>query len=356
MALSASLSGAVLVDGRAGVTQTFTLYVRDTSNNLIDDVTTAVSLLLTHSDGSTTVPSSGIVDNADGTYVISFVATKSGEYTPDITMDATTLTGITTVFNITNAIASASKSYVQGWSLGATGNININTAVTKTVQLIDIYDNNIAVTGGYYLYATLVDGVGAIETQAIITEDQDGQYLVDFTTPASADTYYLNVMLASGDTDTPDGLTGEYFNNRWLYDTPYSTQIDGTPTIDWGNGLITQTAKNFVSIRWTGYIKPAYAETYTFTIESDDGSRLYVDGMLVFDNYLDVAGTFSGTHTSATTELLCPIQIEYRENTGYANITVEWSSASLSSEQIPQNVLFSSASHIKSSPFTVVVV
>jgi len=166
-------------------------------------------------------------------------------------------------------------------------------------------------------------------------------------------------MLASGDINTPDGLTGEYFNNRWLYDNPYSTQIDANLTIDWNDGLITQTAKNFVSIRWTGYIKPAYAEIYTFTISSDDGSRLYIDNTLVFDHYLDDAGTFSGTHdwSAATdTNLLYPITIEYRENTGTANITLEWSSASVASEHIPQSVLFSSATHIKSSPFTLVVV
>jgi len=354
--LDASTSSAVILDGRAGETNTFTLYVRDTESNLIDDVTHSISLLLTHSDTTTTVASSGIVDNADGTYDISFLATESGEYAPAITMDGTTLTTITTAFNMTNAIASASNSLVKGWESGASGSISSSTSVQKVVQLFDIYGNVISVRGGYHLYATLVDGAGTFEEQAIITEDSNGTYLVDFTTPATADTYYLNVMLASGDINTPDGLKGDYFNNRWLYDTPYSTQVDGNLTIDWETGLITQTAKNFVSIRWTGYIKPAYAELYTFTISSDDGSRLYIDGTLVFDNYLDDAGTFSGTHNFLTADLLYPIQIEYRENTGYANITVEWESATLTpAEEIPQSVLFSSAAHIKSSPFTLIV-
>jgi len=357
--LNASVSSAVLLNSRAGETQTFTLNVRDTDVNLIDDVTTSISLLLTHSDGVTTVASSGIVDNADGTYDVSFNATKSGDYTPVITMDATTLTQHADI-TISNAIASASKSYVTGWSLGATGMpLASSTPVKKTAQLLDIYGEIISVLGGYHLYATLVDGAGVIEEQAVITPSPIGTtYDIDFTTPATADTYYLNVMLASGDDSTPDGLTGEYFNNRWLYDSPYSTQIDANLTIDWEDGLITQTAKNFVSIRWTGYIKPAYAEVYTFTISSDDGSRLYIDDTLVFDHYLDDAGTFSGTHdwtTAATTGLLYPIQIEYRENTGTANITLEWSSSSVPSEHIPQSVLFSGASHIKSSPFTLVV-
>jgi len=354
--LSDSQSSAVISDGRAGVLQTFTLFVRDTQNNLIDDRTTSISLLLTHSNGITTVAHSGIVDNADGTYDVSYTATKSGEYTPVVTMDGTTLTNINADFNITNAIASASKSFVAGWQSGTPASESTSTALTKVVQLLDIYDNAISVTDGYHLYATLVDGAGAIEEQATITPGPNGTYLVDFTTPASADTYYLNVMLASGDINTPDGLRGDYFNNRWLHDTPYTTQIDPTLTIDWMDGLITQTAKNFVSIRWTGYIKPAYDETYTFTISSDDGSRLYIDGTLVFDHYLDVAGTYTGTHYFATAGLLYPIQIEYRENTGYANITVEWESASLTpAEEIPQSVLFSSASHVKSSPFTLVV-
>jgi len=200
----------------------------------------------------------------------------------------------------------------------------------------------------------LENSSSSIVDQGIISAAENGTYLINFTAPSSG-TYYLNVLLASGDINVPDGLTGDYFNNRWLYDTPYNTQIDTNISLSWNDGLITETAKDFISIRWTGYVKPMYAETYTFTIISDDGSRLYVDNQLIFDNFLSNTGTFTGTHTFDTADLLYPIKIEYRENTGNANITLQWQSTSQSLQVIPQNVLFSSAAHIKSSPFTLTV-
>ena len=142
--------------------------------------------------------------------------------------------------------------------------------------------------------------------------------------------------------------------------TPYNThaidtKIDKNISLNWNDGLITSTAKNFISIRWSGYIKPIYPETYHFIISSDDGSRLYIDNQVIFDNFLSNPGIFNGTFTFNKENLLYPFKIEYRENTGNANITLKWQSLSQSLEIIPQNVLFSSASHIKSSPFTLTV-
>jgi len=358
--LSASQSSAVLLDGRAGETQTFDLYVRDTESNLIDDRSVSVALILSHSASSTDITTTDIVDHGDGIYTISYNATLSGEYVPSISMDAAVLTDITPAINISNAIASASESYVVGWSNGADSPITASVLTQKTIQLIDIYSNDVSVSGGYNFYVTLNDlpldhENTSVADQALVAAGPAGTYTIDFTAP-SAGTYYLNVMLASGDISTPDGMTGEYFNNRWLHGTAYSTQIDANCSLDWEDQLVTATAKDSVSIRWSGYIQPSYAETYTFTITSDDGSALYVDNQLIFDHFQSNAGSFTGTHTFGTAGLLYPLRIEYRENTGNANFIMEWSSASLSPpEVVPQSVLFADAVHIKSSPFTLTV-
>merc|ERR1719356_739052 len=140
-------------------------------------------------------------------------------------MDGTALTTITSSITISDAIASASKSYVVGWELGADASIASSTSIQKTIQILDIYSNILSVTGGYNFYVTLIDSSSSIADQADVTPGAAGTYTIDFTAP-SAGTYYLNVMLASGDINTPDGMTGEYFNNRWLHGSPYSTQVD----------------------------------------------------------------------------------------------------------------------------------
>lgn len=38
-----------------------------------------------------------------------------------------------------------------------------------------------------------------------------------------------------------------------------------------------------MSVRWTGYIRPMYAETYTFFVNADDQARLWVNDILVID-------------------------------------------------------------------------
>ena len=66
-----------------------------------------------------------------------------------------------------------------------------------------------------------------------------------------------------------DGLTGAYYNNRWLQDSPVLTRIDKYIDFEWGTDLVTPSAKDYVSVRWTGYIKPQYQETYTFYVDVD---------------------------------------------------------------------------------------
>jgi len=44
----------------------------------------------------------------------------------------------------------------------------------------------------------------------------------------------------------PSGLTGQYYNNRFLLDTPIVTRIDPFLSFDWVSDLITPTAKDYV--------------------------------------------------------------------------------------------------------------
>src|SRR5262249_27637506 len=94
------------------------------------------------------------------------------------------------------------------------------------------------------------------------------------------------------------GLTGQYFDNM---DLTGATQTRIDPTIDfgWGQGApITGIGVDTFSVRWTGQLLPKYTETYAFTTTSDDGVRLWVNDVLVVDNWTDHAST-SNTGTIA---------------------------------------------------------
>ncbi len=83
------------------------------------------------------------------------------------------------------------------------------------------------------------------------------------------------------------GFTGTYFNNADLTNPAYM-RSDAQINFDWQSAApAAGIAPMTYSARWTGKIKPAYSQTYTFTLTADDGVRLYVGGQLLIDRWAD---------------------------------------------------------------------
>ena len=141
--------------------------------------------------------------------------------------------------------------------------------------------------------------------------------MATYTAPR-VDEYELSIKQAHS-----GGLTGEYFNNRWLYGEPASTQLDHTVDLQWDadGAVVTESGDEFGSIRWTGYIQPAFDEVYTFTVYVNDGLKLWVGDELLIDEYenevddsVDGYAEFSATTSNAlTANQLVAMKIEYQE-------------------------------------------
>jgi type II secretory pathway pseudopilin PulG len=120
------------------------------------------------------------------------------------------------------------------------------------------------------------------------------------------------------------GWKGEYYLGIALAGPMKLCRDDAAVDFDWGVGGPEGVATERFSVRWT---RTQYfaAGTYTFALGSDDGSRLYIDGVLVLDRWLyqsypvpqpTVASTLSaGNHT---------IVMEYFESSGNARATLHW--------------------------------
>jgi glucose/arabinose dehydrogenase len=120
-----------------------------------------------------------------------------------------------------------------------------------------------------------------------------------------------------GDVVPSGGYSAEYFANKNLSGTPAVTRQDADVNFDWGDGSPDPAvpADNF-SVRWTRSVQLA-AGTYTFNVVGDDGLRLYVDGNLVLDRWVDQGPTsYSVTRTLADGTHL--VVLEYYEHTGGA--------------------------------------
>ena len=99
---------------------------------------------------------------------------------------------------------------------------------------------------------------------------------------------------------------------------------------------------------------------YTVQVTVNDGARVWVDGVLLIDQYDNEVGdgqaaaVFSApTPTPLVANRLVSVKIEYRENAGPAAFTLGWVSTSQPYEVVPSYRLFPSAQEIAGSPFTV---
>jgi glucose/arabinose dehydrogenase len=157
----------------------------------------------------------------------------------------------------------------------------------------------------------------------------------EINTP-SANTTYTATYTAS----TGGGLTGQYFDNIDFTNLKL-TRTDATVNFNFGTGSPDPLiAGDTFSVRWTGTVTPAFSQAYTFYTTSDDGIRLWVNGVQIIDNFTDHGPTEnSGTTAVLTAGQAYPIQIDFYENGGGAVATLSWSSASQAKQIIPQSRL-----------------
>ncbi len=83
------------------------------------------------------------------------------------------------------------------------------------------------------------------------------------------------------------GWSGEYFQNQELRGRPSDTRVDPVLTFDWGDGPpIWEEGwpSDHFSARWTR-TDNFMSGTYVFAARSDDGIRMYVDGVLIMDEW-----------------------------------------------------------------------
>jgi YVTN family beta-propeller protein len=121
------------------------------------------------------------------------------------------------------------------------------------------------------------------------------------------------------------GLKGEYFANVSLGGTPVLTRYEAV-NFSWGTGSPGPgVAANNFSVRWSGVIVPTASGSHRFQTYSDDGVRVWVNGVQLVNNWTDHSPT---TNTSGTISLTAgqryTIRVEYYERGGGATMQLRW--------------------------------
>lgn len=135
------------------------------------------------------------------------------------------------------------------------------------------------------------------------------------------------------------GLRGDYFSGTNFNSKKFS-RIDPLVNFDWGlESPDTSLPTDGFSIRWSGEVMPVFTETYTFFVRSDDGTRLWVNGTLIIDQWVDRSVTESSGTIGLTKDVPADIVLEYYEKTGDAVVQFSWSSASVIKGTVPASAM-----------------
>ncbi|MGW3121769.1 PA14 domain-containing protein [Streptomyces sp. NPDC001107] len=140
------------------------------------------------------------------------------------------------------------------------------------------------------------------------------------------------------------GLKGEYYTQSapgaFDFDRLKATAFD--PNLDFDNLeprlAFTTGQSDDVSVRWTGKIVPEGTGPHTFSITGDNGFRLWIDGKIVIDHWVD---DWDREQTGEPVELTAgkayDIKVEYFEHYGGSNLHLRWTEPGGSKEAVPRS-------------------
>lgn len=203
----------------------------------------------------------------------------------------------------------------QVFSASATSGLAVDFSVTGPAEVIG--------------NALRVTGAGAITITA--TQAGDANWL-------SADPIERTITAVP---ETGGGLIGSYFANQSLSGSPVLTRTDTQVNFDWASGSPapgTVPTDRF-SVRWDGEIVPRFNESYTLTFRTDDGVRVWFDGLLIVNSWNDRSAADSTYTFAAEAGRHYRIRMEYYENGGLAVARLLWRSASEPFGPVPKRQL-----------------
>ncbi len=139
---------------------------------------------------------------------------------------------------------------------------------------------------------------------------------------------------------TGSGLQGQYFSDQTL-STLALTRTDSTIDFDWGQKSPDPKLPNdHFSARWAGQVQPLTTGYYTFSVTADDGVRLWVNQIPLFDHwYYEPDATYNGT-TFLQAGQKYDIRLEYNEDSGGASVKLSWQGSGVPEAVIPQSQLY----------------
>ena len=126
------------------------------------------------------------------------------------------------------------------------------------------------------------------------------------------------------ETSATAGLVGTYFDGL-EFTGERRARIDATVDFDYGSGApFPDWDGDTFSTRWTGFIRTTVAGEYTIGTITNDGARLFVDGVQLVDQWMDMPPTLHTGTITLPADSLIPVRMEHYEGQNTAVARLVW--------------------------------
>jgi hypothetical protein len=147
-------------------------------------------------------------------------------------------------------------------------------------------------------------------------------------------------LAEAGGGEELNGLRAEVYDNPDLRGDPL-IRLDREINFHWDDGLVDPAVEgDEFSVRWTALVEPRFSEDYVFSAYTNDGVRLWVNGMRLIDNWHDQYATRVEGKIRLKAGQRVALTMEFFHYSGPAIATLSWSSASEPRAIIPAERLF----------------
>jgi hypothetical protein len=130
------------------------------------------------------------------------------------------------------------------------------------------------------------------------------------------------------------GLRADYYNAPSSVFAASSIAVTATPALtrtdmgissSWGAASPGPgvNADGF-AVRWSGQIKPIESGTYTFRTTTDDGVRLWVNGQLLVDKWINQSSSAWTGSINLQANAMVDVRMDYFDASGDASARLEW--------------------------------
>jgi Ca2+-binding RTX toxin-like protein len=224
----------------------------------------------------------------------------------------------------------------QGWLRQSSGGTRIEETSGLADKLILSADAPLSTTG---LTAGKI-GLAQVGNNLLIDLNKDGianakddLTIVNFFNGNQPGTGNISVIRLAG-------LEATYYKGTNFTD-PVLTKIDRNINFDWGTNAPIELGDQVdeFSVIWRGFIKPLVAGNYKFKVITDaaDGVNPKVDLFIGATRNNNIDPTIIAIAANEEKE----IRLEYLENTGEANVRLQWDQGDGVFRDIPENLFFS---------------